>query len=670
MSIGTFELLRRPFGKPLKRTDLPHQVLAKKYALPVFASDALSSVAYATEEILKVLALAGAAYFFHSMWISLLITGMLVILLLSYRQTIFAYPNGGGAYIVARDNIGEGVAQVAGAALLVDYILTVSVSIAAGVANFSSGLHQFFPSIPESSANERVLAGLVVLFGMWYVNKRGVRESGRAFAAPTYFFLAATLLLLGVGLVKYLTGTLNEVQGVQDVITANKGLTLFLLLRAFASGSTAATGVEAISNGITAFEEPKSKNAATVLFWLIAFLGVLFVGITALGLGTNAQPSTSETVISQLARTVFSAHSPFYVAIIFGTAAVLVMAANTSFADFPRLAALHAADGFLPRWMTDRDNRLVYGIGITVLSLASGLLIVAFQADVSQLIPLYAIGVFVSFCISQSGMVIRWLKTAKLRPDEKIPSYSPEGALVTMLEHDRHWRLKIAINALGAFVTGVVAVIFAFAKFTEGAWVTVILVPTLVFIFFRIHHHYKSVKEDLALVDAEIDGYMESPVKRIRLMAVAGLDRHSLPALKEMLQTSSRNVVQEAVHIDTGERSSQVLKQRWAEHCFDEMGLPLVSLHSEFGGGNVVGDLVDYVRGMLLVDPDIQIEMVIPEWTAPTDWWQWPIVRGLHHMTGTRLKFAFLNEARVTVTNYRYVLGRGQRIARHDDSAA
>jgi amino acid transporter len=669
MSIGSVGLFRRPFGKPLKRTDLPHQVLAKKYALPVFASDALSSVAYATEEILKVLALAGAAYFFHSMWISLLITGMLVILLLSYRQTIFAYPNGGGAYIVARDNIGEGVAQVAGAALLVDYILTVSVSIAAGVANFSSGVHQFLPGIPESTANERVLGCLVVLFFMWYVNKRGVRESGRAFAAPTYFFLAATFLLLAVGLVKYLTGTLNEVQGVNDVITANKGLTLFLLLRAFASGSTAATGVEAISNGITAFEEPKSRNAATVLFWLIAFLGVMFVGITALALGTNAQPSTSETVISQLGRTVFSAHSPFYVAIIFGTAGVLVMAANTAFADFPRLAALHAADGFLPRWMTDRDNRLVYGIGITVLSLASGLLIVAFQADVSQLIPLYAIGVFVSFCISQSGMVIRWLKSAKLRTGEKIPSYSPEGALVTTLEYDRRWPLKIAINAFGAVVTGVVAVIFAFAKFTEGAWVTVILVPTLVFIFFRIHHHYTSVKEGLALEDADIDGYMESPVKRIRLMAVAGLDRHSLPALKEMLQTGSRNVVQEAVHIDTGERASQVLKQRWAEHGFDEMGLPLVSLHSEFGGGNVVGDLVDYVRGMLLVDPEIQIEMVIPEWTAPTDWWQWPIVRGLHHMTGTRLKFAFLNEDRVTVTNYRYVLGRSQRNACKDDAA-
>jgi hypothetical protein len=339
------------------------------------------------------------------------------------------------------------------------------------------------------------------------------------------------------------------------------------------------------------------------------------------------------------------------------------MAANTSFADFPRLAAVHEADGFLPRWMTDRDNRLVYGIGVTVLSLASALLIVVFQADVTRLIPLYAIGVFLSFSISQSGMVIRWLKTAKLSPGEKVPSYSPEGPLVTTLEHDRNWHLKIAINALGAVVTAVVVVIFAFAKFTEGARVTVILVPAMVFIFFRIHHHYKSTKEGLALDDAEIDGLMGTPVRRIRLMAIGGLDRHSLPALKEMLQTGGGNVVQEAIHIDTGDRGTDVLKERWAEHGFDEMGLPLVTLHSESGGGNVVGDLVDYVRGMLLVDPDIQIEMVIPEWTAPTAWWQWPVVRGLHHMTGTRLKFAFLDEDRVTVTNYRHVVGRHRQAA-------
>lgn len=651
-------MIRRPFGRPLRRSELPHQVLAKKYALPVFASDALSSVAYATEEILKVLALAGAAYFFHSMWISMLIIGMLLVLLLSYRQTIFAYPNGGGAYIVARDNIGEGVAQLAGAALLTDYILTVSVSIASGVANFASGLHQFLPSIPDFNSNARVLASVLVLALMWYVNKRGVRESGRAFAAPTYFFLAATMLMLAVGFAEALTGNLHRVQGVNDVIRGGQSLTLFLILRAFASGSVAATGVEAISNGITAFEEPKSRNAATVMVWMIGLLGVMFIGITRLALVAHAQPSGSETIISELGRTVFSAHSPFYVAVIFGTAAILVMAANTSFQDFPRLAALHAGDGFLPQWMTDRDNRLVYGIGITVLSLASGLLIVVFQADVTRLIPLYAIGVFISFSISQAGMVIRWRKTAKLRPGERVPSYSPEGVIVTTLEHDRHWRWKMAINAIGAAVTAVVVVIFAFAKFTEGAWVTVVLVPTLVLLFFRIHHHYKSVRQRLALGELDIEKYVESPLRRIRLLAVGGLDRHSLPALREMVQTSGRAVAQQAVHVDTGDIGSEALSRQWDQHGFDELGIPLVRLPSEFGGGNVVGDLVDYVHGMLAADPDIQVELVIPEWTAPSEWWQWPIVRGLHHMTGTRLKLALLNEDRVTVINHRYVLGR------------
>jgi len=655
-SVSAGRVLRRPFGRPLRRRELPHQVLAKKYALPVFASDALSSVAYATEEILKVLALAGAAYFFHSMWISLVIIGMLAVLLLSYRQTIFAYPNGGGAYIVARDNIGEGVAQIAGAALLIDYVLTVSVSISSGVANFASGLNQFFPAFPAFNTDARVLVSLLMLALMWYVNKRGVRESGRAFAIPTYFFVAATLLMLTVGMVRYATGTLDNVQGVKDVIQGGQSLTLFLILRAFASGSTAATGVEAISNGITAFEEPKSKNAATTMFWMIGLLGVMFAGITHLALQTHVQASNSETVISQLGRTVFSAHSPFYVALIFGTAAILVMAANTSFADFPRLAALIAGDGFLPRWMTDRDNRLVYGIGITVLSLASGLLIVVFEADVTRLIPLYALGVFLSFSISQAGMVIHWRRASRLEPGERVPRFSPEGGQVTTLEHDPRWHWKLAINAIGACVTAVVVVIFAFAKFTEGAWVTVLLVPLLVFLFFRIHHHYRMVKDELALADADLARYLDAPARRIRILAVNGLDRHSVPALREMLQMAGRGVVQEAVHVDAGDRASETLRDRWRQLRLEEQGVPLVSLPSEFGGGNVIGDLVDYVRGMLMSSPDVQVEMIIPEWTAPGHWWQWPFIRGLHHMTGTRLKLAFLNEQRVTVTNYRYAI--------------
>ncbi len=647
-----------PFGRPLRRADLPHQVIAKKYALPVFASDALSSVAYATEEILKVLALAGLAYFSDSIWIAGIITVMLVVLLFSYRQTIFAYPNGGGAYIVARDNLGEGVAQVAGCALLIDYVLTVSVSIASGVANFASGVHQFFPGVPNWNALTRTLVSLGVLGFMWYVNKRGVKESGRAFAVPTYFFLASIFVMLGVGFAKYLSGNLHSVdaQSVSDIVRADRSLTIFLLLRAFASGSTAVTGVEAISNGITAFKEPKSKNAATTMAWMCGLLGVMFLGITKLALATHAQASTSETVISQLGRTVFSSSSPFYVAVIFGTAAVLVMAANTSFADFPRLAALHAGDGFLPRWLTDRDNRLVYGIGITVLSLASGLLIAVFHADVDLLIPLYAIGVFLSFTISQAGMVVRWQKTSKLRPGEEQPSYSPEGVLVTTLRHDRHWRWKQALNGFGCAMTAVVTVVFGFAKFSEGAWIVIILVPALTFVFFRIHHHYKAVKHELAVDPEEADKFLNVESRKLMLLAVNDLSRHTLPALRDLLQAGGPGLVRQAIHIETNEHDAAELARRWQEQHLEERGVPLVILPSAFGGGDVVGDLVSYVRGVLAADPEIRVEVLIPEWSSGGSLWAWLAARGLHHLTGSRLKLAFLGQSRVTVTNHRYVL--------------
>jgi amino acid transporter len=647
-------VLRHPFGRPLRREELPHQTVRKIYALPLFSSDALSSVAYATEEILKVLALAGFAFFGLSMWIAGIITLMLGVLLISYRQTIFAYPNGGGAYIVARDNLGEGVAQIAGCALLIDYILTVSVSISSGVANFASGLHQFLPVIPNFNDVARTLVSLVALFIMWYVNKRGVKESGKTFAVPTYFFLASMFLMLGVGFAKYLTGNLHHVEGVDNVVQGTQALTLFLLLRAFASGSTAVTGVEAISNGITAFEEPKSRNAATTMAWMCGLLGVMFLAITKLALVTSALPSTSETIISQLGRTVFSPTSPFYVAVIFGTAAILIMAANTSFADFPRLAALHAGDGFLPHWLTDRDNRLVFGVGITALSLASGLLILVFKADVDALIPLYAIGVFLSFAISQAGMVVRWRKTSKLAPGEKVPSYSPEGVLVTVLRHDRHWRLKMALNGFGSAMTFVVMIIFAVAKFAEGAWIVVLLVPSLVFIFFRIHHHYQMVRERLKVDEVDVHAYLAQPAKRITLLAVSDLGRHTLPALRDMLQTAGTNVVRRAIHVNTNDHASDLLQQRWRAQRLDEKGLPLVVIPSAYGGGDVVGDLVDYVRGILAADPNIRVEVVLPEWTASTVWWRWLFLRTLHHLTGSRLKLAFLSQNRVTVLNHRY----------------
>jgi amino acid transporter len=651
MTLGVF---RHPFGRPLRRDELPHQTVRKLYALPLFSSDALSSVAYATEQILKVLALAGVAYFGLSMWIASVITVMLVVLLISYRQTIFAYPNGGGAYIVARDNLGESIAQVAGCALLIDYILTVSVSISSGVANFASGVHQFFPVVPNFNDAARVIVSLIALFVMWYINKRGVKESGRAFAVPTYFFLASMFLMLGVGFVRYLTGTLPQVDQVEDVVHGTQALTLFLVLRAFASGSTAVTGVEAISNGIPAFEPPKSRNAATTMAWMCGLLGVMFLSITKLALVTNAQPSTSETIISQLGRTVFSPNSPFYVALIFGTAAILIMAANTSFADFPRLAALSAGDGFLPQWLTDRDNRLVFGIGITALAFAAGFLIVVFKANVDGLIPLYAIGVFLSFTISQAGMVIHWRRSSKLPPGQDVLRYSPEGVLVTVLHYDRHWRLKMVTNGFGSAMTFVVMLIFGVAKFAEGAWIVVLLIPSLVFVFFRIHHHYQTVRKRLAVGEVDVHSYLTRPTKRLTLLAVNDLERHTLPALRDVLQSNSPNVIRRAIHVNTNDHESELLQKIWRAQGLDELGLPLVIIPSAYGGGDVVGDLVDYVRGILSADSNIRIEIILPEWSASTVWWKWALLRPLHHLTGSRLKLAFLSQNRVTVTNHRY----------------
>lgn len=480
-------LSRLLIGRPLPTKELVHQHVGKAIGLAVFASDALSSTAYATEEILFILALAGggAAILGLSIPIAIAIAVLLAIVTLSYRQTIYAYPNGGGAYIVARDNLGEVAAQVAGAALLTDYILTVAVSISAGVAQITSAFPALLPL--------RVELALLVIFIMTVVNLRGVKESGAIFAIPTYFFLVTMFLTLGVGVYKWATGTLGVVTGVETMETVVAPLTLFLLLRAFSSGCAALTGIEAISNGITAFEEPRSHNAATTLQWMSGILITIFLSITVLAHQIGAVPSEVETVISQLGRVVFGEGSILYLAVVAGTALILLMAANTSYADFPRLAALHAGDGFLPRQLTFRGGRLVFSWGIVTLSALASLLVIVMNARTTALIPLYAIGVFLSFTISQSGMVVRLWKLGHMQPGEKIQG------LETVMEYDPHWQLHLGISAFGAFCTGIVMIIFAVTKFTSGAWFVVLLIPVLVSVFFKIHHHYKDVARSLSL---------------------------------------------------------------------------------------------------------------------------------------------------------------------------
>src|SRR5215207_1217786 len=367
-------LMHLVLGRPLETAAAPHQTIGKAVGMAVFASDALSSVAYATQEILLVLAAAGAIYFTYALPIAGAIAALLVVLTLSYRQTIFAYPGGGGAYIVARDNLGELPAQIAGAALLTDYILTVAVSISAGVEQITSGFQGLIPYRVE------IAVGVIIL--MTIVNLRGVKESGRIFAIPTYFFLGMMFLMLGVGFAQFATGNLGVVEGVEALRhSVLEPLTVFLILRAFSSGCTALTGIEAISNGITAFQKPRSKNAATTLVWMSSILIVLFIGITFLGHQVSVQPSEVETVISQLGRTVFGNGSILYYFVLAGTALILLMAANTSYADFPRLAALHAGDGFLPRQLTYRGGRLVFAWGIVVLAVAASALVILANAN-------------------------------------------------------------------------------------------------------------------------------------------------------------------------------------------------------------------------------------------------------------------------------------------------
>src|SRR5262249_7666970 len=428
-------------GRPRPTADAPPQAIGKAVGLAVFASDALSSTAYATQEILLVLALAGAASFHLAFPISIAIVALLVIVTISYEQTIHAYPGGGGAYIVARDNLGEFPAQVAGAALLTDYILTVAVSVSSGVAQLTSAYSALF--------KYRVAISIVLVLAIMVINLRGVKESGRIFAVPTYFFVVMMFATLLTAFSRYFTGTLGHVVDPPplEVRTQLGAVTLFLLLHAFANGTTALTGVEAISNGIPAFREPRSHNAGITLLWMSAILGTLFLGISYLAQPIGAVPSETETVISQLARTAFSGRGLPYLATISATTLILVMAANTAYADFPRLSALQAADGFLPRQLTYRGSRLLYSPGIVVLALVACALIAIFNASVSQLIPLYAIGVFLSFTLSQAGMTRRWWKIGRLAPGAEVAERG------SVLSHDARWRMKMIANGIGAVLT-------------------------------------------------------------------------------------------------------------------------------------------------------------------------------------------------------------------------
>jgi amino acid transporter len=534
-------------GRPLSTADAPHQTIGKVIGLAVFASDALSSTAYASQEILAILIAAGTTSALQNVFpISIAIVILLAIVAISYEQTIHAYPGGGGAYIVARDNLGELPAQTAGAALLTDYILTVAVSVAAGVAQIVSAYPSLFPY--------RVLISVIAILFITLMNLRGVKESGTAFAIPTYFFIVMMLLVVGFGMARQLSGGLGVVLDPPHIELAGPlaVITPFLLLHAFSSGTAALTGIEAISNGITAFKEPRSRNAGVTLIWMAVILSSFFLGISYLAGHIGAIPSEEETVISQLARTVFNGRGLLYLMSIGATTVILIMAANTAFADFPRLGALHANDGFLPRQLTYRGSRLVYSRGIVALAAISSLLIVLFQASVTRLIPLYAIGVFLSFTLSQAGMARRWWKVGHLEHGQEIIE---PGSTV---RYEAGWQSKMLINGFGAICTAIVMVVFAATKFLDGAWIILILIPILVSIFFTIHHHYKNLAKKLSL-----DNFGVLPPHTIRhrvIMPVSGVHQGTLAALRYARMLSDDVT---AVHVTIEPAESEKVRQKW-----------------------------------------------------------------------------------------------------------
>ncbi|NLE50284.1 MAG: APC family permease [Chloroflexi bacterium] len=627
-----FSLGKFIFGKPLRTEALSHERVSKRVGLAVFASDALSSTAYATEEILIILALAGtgAATLGLSIPIAIAIAILLVIVTISYRQTINAYPNGGGAYIVARDNLGELPAQVAGAALLTDYVLTVAVSVSAGIAQITSGFPELLPY--------RVELAVLVIALITIINLRGVRESGQIFAIPTYFFLSTMFLTLIVGFARYLMGDLPTIVDVEAVHEGGQAVTLFLILRAFSSGSAALTGIEAISNGVTAFEEPRSRNAAVTLVWMASLLVVTFLSITLIAHQIGALPSEAETVISQIGRAVFGEGSIFYLALLAGTSLILLMAANTGFAGFPRLAALAASDGFLPRQLTYRGGRLVFSWGIVGLAAFASLLVVIMNARTTALIPLYAIGVFLSFTISQVGMVVHMREIGKLKPGETVQGHDTE------LHYDANWRLKMFISAFGAVCTAVVTVVFAVTKFTSGAWFVIILIPGLVIIFSRIHEHYRDVARALSLQGVPVD------IERRPVQTVILVDDVHAETVRLVNFAKSLGTPWHAVHVATNPDRTPTVQKKWQQRIGEGK---LVILSSPYR--LLAEPIRQYIESIQEQQPGGFVHVIMGHLAMDTYWEQ-----VLHQNTAVIFNLTLSRMDNVVVTSVPYQIHRDE----------
>jgi amino acid transporter len=635
MSLAT--VTRTLVGPPLRSDRLGDTLLPKRLALPVFCSDPLSSVAYATEQIVLVLGLGGLALLDLTAWVGAAVVLLLAIVVASYRQTCFAYPDGGGAYAVSRENLGENASLVAASALLIDYVLTVAVSVVAGVAAITS-------AAPALAAHA-VAISLACVVLLTVANLRGVKESGRAFAVPTYAFVAAVglMLVVGFGRLALGDGLVAESAGFGLHATSHTaGLAVvFLVLRAFASGCTALTGVEAVSNGVPAFREPKSRNAAGTLVIMGGLAIAMFAGVTALALASHVHMAEDvaslsgtpagyqqRTALSQIALATFGGGPLFYL-VQATTAAILVLAANTAFNGFPVLSSILGRDGYLPRQLAHRGDRLVFSNGIAVLAGLAGVLIVVFDAQVTRLIQLYILGVFLSFTLSQAGMVRHW-----------AGALAEPGA---PRAERRRLRRKQAINGSGALATGVVLIIVLVTKFAQGAWIVVVAAPILFAAMKAIAGHYRQLEHALAAGPAGV----AVPARIHVVVLVSNLLAPTLRALAFAQATSPASLVALEVVAD----ADDPLAREWEERG---VPVPLVLVESPFR--ETVRPVVQYVRRLRREQPGDVVSVVIPEYVVASPWQHL-----LHNQTALRLKARLLFEPSVAVTSVPWVIEAPRR---------
>ena len=608
-------LKRIVIGRPLPTHEEQHQRLTKRVGLAVFASDAISSTAYATEEILFVLfPLAGFASLQYLVPLAWIVVLLLAIVATSYRQTIKAYPSGGGSYVVARENLGVWPSLVAGSSLLVDYVLTVAVSVSAGVAAITSAV--------GGLADARVVLCIVAIAIIAIANLRGVKESGRLFAVPTYAYIISLVVLLVVGLTKSFFGDLGRIpesperlEEIRQNATFAQGASLFLLMRAFSSGAVALTGVEAISNGVSAFKKPESKNASTTLVWMAAILGSMFFGVSVLAHRLHPIPSEHETVLSQVARQVYGGSGALYWIMQITTFSILILAANTAFADFPRLSSILAKDRYLPRQFANRGDRLVFSNGVVILAVFAALLIVAFGGKTNALIPLYAVGVFVAFTLSQAGMVVHHRRV-----------------------REPAWQRGAVINAVGCGATFVVALVIMATKFTKGAWVPMVVIPVVMVLLHSTHRHYERVA-NLLRIQANFN-----PIRRHNtvVVLVSGVHRSSMQA---MAFAKSMNPDRLVCATACDEDQAAFLRAEWERfEVWRKLGVELTVIDSPYR--EVTRPLLAFLDELRAAHPDDNTTVILPELVVDR-WWE----QLLHNQSALALKARLLFRPRTIVVS-------------------